>query len=90
MTDDMDRDVREMVDSLMEDDTAPLAPLFRKALTNMCVRMKAAGREQGLREAAAKCLEVSGWIGAAHGSSIDSALREASTAITALIEGEGK
>ncbi|MCB4863295.1 hypothetical protein K7W03_27365, partial [Sphingobium sp. PNB] len=52
-------------------------------------RMKEAGRQAGLREAAAKCLEVSGLIGAGHGSSIDSALREAANAITAL-SGEGK
>ena len=65
-------------------------PFFASKIGEYREAALAAGRQQGLREAAAKCLEMSGWIGAAHGSSIDSALREASTAITALMEGEGE
>lgn len=47
-------------------------------------------RLAALEAAAAKCLEVSAWIGAGAGSSIDSALQEAATAIRALSNKGGR
>lgn len=81
MTDEIDQDAREAADAWDESLDAEAIDLLAADFA----RMKAAGREQGLREAAAKCLEVSGLIGAGYGSSIDSALCEAAAAIEALL-----